>query len=80
MSDDIGDPGMVLVLQSRDTSNSLVTNDVPFEVGASYEDAYGNITVTGEDAVAGVGCLTYEFYDSDTLAEMGCLSGRVESP
>ncbi|MFC6954656.1 hypothetical protein [Halorubellus litoreus] len=80
LSENMNEGGVVFVAQSQDASGIFVQNDVPFEVGAEFENAVGNITVTGRDTIGGVECLTYEFYFGDELAETGCLSPELEIP
>lgn len=80
LSENMNEGGVLFVAQSQDVSGIFVQNDVPYEVGAEYENEVGNVTVTGRDTVGGVECLTYEFYFGETLAETGCMSPELEIP
>lgn len=80
MEDDIRRGGIGLLLQSQDVTNTFVTNDIAWAVGATYSDVFGNVTVTGESTVGGVDCLTYDVVVDGQLFEQGCLTPDLESP
>ncbi|WP_227133155.1 hypothetical protein [Halorubellus salinus] len=80
LSENMDQGGVVFVAQSQDVSGIFVQNDVPFELGAEFENEVGNVTVTGRDTIGGVECLTYDFYFGDELVETGCLSPELEIP
>jgi hypothetical protein len=72
--------GAVFILQSEDATSSFIANDIEWAVGNTYEDETmdGNISVTGRETIAGVECLTYETYISDTLIQEGCVTADLE--
>lgn len=80
MSDDIRRGGVFFILQSQDVTATFVEQELAWETGAEYSSFFGNITVTGEDTIGGVDCLTYEFEAEGTTLETGCITSDLEMP